>query len=91
MDNLKFFEENCSRCNLNIVRNRYNYKIAVGKGNIKSNILIVGEGLGEEEAKRGIPFVGRAGKMLDSILKALDLTLNDVYISNVVIIDCSIV
>ena len=54
-----------------------------GVGNPKANIVFVGEAPGEKEDLGGEPFVGRAGKLLDKILTAIDLSRNDVYICNV--------
>ncbi len=46
--------------------------------------MVVGEGPGAEEDKQGLPFVGRAGKLLTDILKAIDFSRDDVYIANIV-------
>jgi DNA polymerase len=46
--------------------------------------MLIGEGPGENEDATGLPFVGRAGKLLDDILAAVDLTRRDVYITNIV-------
>ena len=53
-------------------------------GNANSKIMIVGEGPGAQEDLEGIPFVGRAGKLLDKMLQAINLDRKKVYISNVV-------
>jgi len=53
-------------------------------GNINSKIMIIGEGPGAQEDDAGTPFVGRAGKLLDKMLQAINLNRNKVYISNVV-------
>ena len=55
-----------------------------GDGNIHSKIMIVGEGPGANEDIEGKPFVGRAGKLLDKMLTAIQLDRTKVYISNVV-------
>jgi len=52
-------------------------------GNPKSEIVIIGEAPGRDEDRQGIPFVGRAGKMLTNILMACGLTRDDVYIINI--------
>lgn len=49
-----------------------------------SGIVFIGEAPGREEDKQGKPFVGAAGKLLDEMLKQIDLTREDVYVSNVV-------
>ena len=53
-------------------------------GNINSKIMIIGEGPGAQEDNSGIPFVGRAGKLLDKMLESINLNRENVYISNVV-------
>ena len=58
--------------------------LVFGNGNINSKILIIGEGPGAQEDAEGEPFVGRAGKLLDKMLEAIQLDRTKVYISNVV-------
>ena len=58
--------------------------LVFGNGNINSKIMIVGEGPGAQEDAKGIPFVGRAGKLLDKMLEAIQLNRTKTYISNVV-------
>lgn len=53
-------------------------------GNINSKIMIIGEGPGANEDAEGKPFVGRAGKLLDKMLAAIQLDRTKIYISNVV-------
>lgn len=57
--------------------------IVIGKGNEKANILFVGEAPGRNEDEQGIPFVGKAGKNLDELLSKVGLSLNDIYITNI--------
>lgn len=70
----------CTRCRLSQGRN----KLVFGAGNPDSGILLVGEGPGATEDMQGLPFVGRAGELLDRILDAIDLNRRSVYIANVV-------
>ena len=70
----------CTRCPLSESRNR----IVMGEGNPSAGILLVGEGPGRNEDETGKPFVGRAGKLLDRILAAIELDRDSVYITNVV-------
>ena len=57
----------------------------MSRGNSKANLLIIGEGPGKNEDETGLPFVGRAGKLLDQILESGDIYSNeDSYISNIV-------
>ena len=58
--------------------------IVFGDGNITSKIMIIGEGPGANEDLEGKPFVGRAGKLLDKMLEAIQLNRTKVYITNVV-------
>ena len=53
-------------------------------GNPKSRIMLVGEAPGANEDKEGLPFVGRAGALLDKMLAAIDLDRKKVYISNII-------
>lgn len=54
-----------------------------GKGNPNASIVFIGEAPGAKEDEQGIPFVGRAGKELDKLLHRIGLTLDDVYICNI--------
>jgi len=58
--------------------------IVFSDGNYKAKIMIIGEGPGAQEDLDGLPFVGRAGKLLDKMLSAINLDRTKVYISNVV-------
>lgn len=57
--------------------------IVVGKGNLDADILFVGEAPGRNEDEQGIPFVGKAGQNLDRMLESVGLSLEDVYIANI--------
>jgi len=57
--------------------------IVVGKGNPNADILFVGEAPGRNEDEQGLPFVGAAGKNLDMLLAKVGLSLNDVYVANI--------
>ena len=59
-------------------------KIVFSDGNIKSQIMIVGEGPGEKEDEIGKPFVGDAGNLLNKMLSAININRESVYITNVV-------
>jgi DNA polymerase len=54
------------------------------RGNDKARIMLIGEGPGRDEDLQGLPFVGRAGQLLDKMLGAISLTEDDVYITNIV-------
>jgi len=70
----------CTRCKLHKGRN----KIVFGDGNPKAQLVFVGEGPGADEDMQGLPFVGRAGKLLTQMIEAMGLQRGDVYICNVV-------
>lgn len=57
--------------------------IVIGKGNSQADILFVGEAPGRNEDEQGLPFVGRAGKNLDEMLAKVGLSLEDIYIANI--------
>ena len=59
-------------------------KIVFSDGNIKSQIMIIGEGPGQKEDELGKPFVGDAGNLLNKMLKAINVERENVYITNVV-------
>ncbi len=70
----------CTRCKLHKGRN----KIVFGDGNTNAELVFVGEGPGADEDMQGLPFVGRAGKLLTQMIEAMGLQRRDVYICNVV-------
>ena len=70
----------CTRCRLHKARTN----IVFGVGNPKAELVFVGEGPGHDEDIQGIPFVGRAGKLLTQMIEAMGLQRNEVYICNVV-------
>ena len=71
----------------NLIKETEIYKncknIVIGKGNQNADILFVGEAPGKKEDEQGIPFVGAAGKNLNKLLDSCDLSLNDIYITNI--------
>lgn len=71
----------CTRCKLCTLGRS---QIVFGVGNPKARLMFVGEAPGEEEDKRGEPFVGRAGQLLTKIIEAIGLTRDQVYIANVI-------
>ena len=59
-------------------------KIVFADGNPKAKIMLIGEGPGSNEDQEGLPFVGRAGALLDKMLASIDLNRKNVYITNVI-------
>ena len=70
----------CTRCGL--CETRHNLVFGVGKED--AILMFVGEGPGEQEDLKGEPFVGPAGKLLDTMLELIDLDRSKVYIANIV-------
>jgi DNA polymerase len=70
----------CRRCQLHTGRKH----VVFGDGNPRARLVLVGEGPGYEEDATGLPFVGKAGQLLTKILKAIDLTREEVYICNII-------
>lgn len=77
---LRDFVGECEKCNL--CRHRTN--IVFGDGNADARLMFVGEAPGANEDQLGVPFVGRAGKLLDKMIEAMGLKRKDVYICNIV-------
>ncbi|KTD22342.1 uracil-DNA glycosylase [Legionella londiniensis] len=69
----------CKRCTLHKTRSR----TVFARGNPNSNLMIIGEAPGYYEDKQGMPFVGKAGQLLNKMLKTIGLMEEDVYIANV--------
>jgi DNA polymerase len=70
----------CTRCALHAGR----HKIVFGDGDPAARLMFVGEGPGADEDAQGLPFVGKAGQLLNNMITAMGLRREDVYIANVV-------
>jgi DNA polymerase len=70
---------NCKQCRLWETRS---HPVA-GEGDIKADLMFIGEAPGYNEDKQGRPFVGRAGKILDEVLATVDLNRESVFIANI--------
>ena len=71
----------CVKCSLSSTRNN----VVFGRGNPSSKLFVIGQGPGQQEDERGLAFIGRAGKMLDSAFSSVGIDTNkDCYISNIV-------
>ena len=80
-ENLKQTCYSCTKCGL--CQERHN--VVFGVGNETADIMFVGEGPGEQEDLQGMPFVGPAGKLLDDMLRIIDLSRDsNCYIANIV-------
>jgi uracil-DNA glycosylase len=71
----------CTRCKLHKQGRK---QIVFGVGNPQAELMFVGEGPGADEDAQGEPFVGRAGQLLNNMIRAMGLRREDVYIANVV-------
>lgn len=79
IDELKDIVHKCTKCELHKTKTKYVF----GSGNKKANIMFIGEAPGSNENKTGEPFVGRAGKIFDSLLKSIELNRESIFICNV--------
>jgi DNA polymerase len=70
----------CTRCALHKGRN----KLVFGDGSPAARLMFVGEGPGADEDAQGLPFVGKAGQLLNNMIAAMGLKREEVYIANVV-------
>ena len=68
----------CTLCTLSAKRTN----AVPGDGDRKANVMFIGEGPGYNEDQQGIPFVGRAGQLLNEMLASIDLQRQDIYITN---------
>lgn len=80
---MQSLERECMGCRgCELCKTRTN--LVFGRGNPDSEVMFVGEGPGEQEDLSGVPFVGRAGKLLDDMMEMIDLSDKNVYIANTV-------
>ncbi len=71
--------KNCEQCELH--KGRTN--LVFGAGNPNADIVIIGEAPGRDEDKQGVPFVGRAGKLLTELLASINFSRDEIYIANI--------
>lgn len=82
MEALELLYEKCAECKgCPLHESRTN--CVFGYGNPNADLMFVGEAPGEQEDLKGVPFVGRAGQLLDKFLYAVDIKREDVYIANI--------
>ena len=72
--------KNCKKCKLSM--NRTN--VVIDDGNKNAKVMFIGEGPGADEDEQGIPFVGKAGKLMNMALEGLGINREELYIANVV-------
>lgn len=81
MEDLRNKMSSCDDCDLCNTRNH----VVFGEGSLNPLFMIVGEAPGEEEDNKGIPFIGKAGKKLDSILSYVGVSRDEIFITNSVL------
>ena len=81
---LKIIREDLGECTRCPLHKQGRKQIVFGVGNPKAELMFVGEGPGADEDEQGEPFVGRAGQLLNNMIKAMGIARDDVYIANIV-------
>ena len=82
-DNWEQLEEEAKQCRkCKLCQNRNN--VVFGTGNKQADLMFIGEGPGADEDMQGIPFVGKAGKLMNMAFEAIGLNRDEVYIANIV-------
>jgi uracil-DNA glycosylase len=71
----------CTRC---VLHKQGRKQIVFGVGNPRADLMFIGEAPGADEDEQGEPFVGRAGQLLNNMIKAMGLRREDVYIANII-------
>jgi uracil-DNA glycosylase family 4 len=71
----------CTRC---VLHKQGRKQIVFGVGNPQADLMFIGEAPGADEDQQGEPFVGRAGQLLNNMIKAMGLRREDVYIANII-------
>ena len=71
---------NCKQCKLSNTRKN----VVFGVGNIEAKAMFIGEGPGADEDEQGVPFVGKAGQLMNKALEALEIKREEIYITNIV-------
>jgi uracil-DNA glycosylase family 4 len=81
---LKMIREDLGDCKRCVLHKQGRKQIVFGVGNPQAELMFVGEGPGADEDEKGEPFVGRAGQLLNNMIKAMGIERSDVYIANIV-------
>ncbi len=83
MDSWTKLKEECAACRACPLW-QTRHELVFGMGSEKAELMFIGEGPGEQEDRQGLPFVGPAGKLLDDMLRMIDIERGRVYIANIV-------
>ena len=81
---LKIIREDLGDCTRCVLHKQGRKQIVFGVGNPKAELMFVGEGPGADEDEKGEPFVGRAGQLLNNMIKAMGIEREQIYIANIV-------
>jgi len=81
---LKIIREDLGDCTRCVLHKQGRKQIVFGVGNPNAELMFVGEGPGADEDEKGEPFVGRAGQLLNNMIKAMGIEREQVYIANIV-------
>jgi uracil-DNA glycosylase len=81
---LKIIREDLGDCTRCVLHKQGRMQIVFGVGNPTAELMFVGEGPGADEDAQGEPFVGRAGQLLNNMIKAMGIEREQVYIANIV-------
>lgn len=79
MEKIKEAVFSCQKCELYKTKKKYVF----GDGNAKAKVIFIGEAPGANEDEQGIPFVGKAGKIFDELLRSIDVQRESIYIANI--------
>jgi uracil-DNA glycosylase family 4 len=81
---LKLIREDIGDCTRCVLHKQGRKQIVFGVGNPKADLMFIGEAPGADEDMKGEPFVGRAGQLLNNMIKAMGIQREDVYIANII-------
>src|SRR5207237_5838063 len=81
---LKIIREDLGDCTRCVLHKQGRKQIVFGVGNPQADLMFIGEAPGADEDRQGEPFVGRAGQLLNNMIKAMGLRREDVYIANII-------
>jgi uracil-DNA glycosylase len=81
---MKIIREDLGDCKRCVLHKQGRKQIVFGVGNPRAELMFVGEGPGADEDEKGEPFVGRAGQLLNNMIKAMGIEREQVYIANIV-------
>lgn len=83
MNSWEELENSCKNCNkCKLAAGRHN--VVIGTGNKNADIMFIGEGPGADEDAQGVPFVGKAGKLMNMAFAGVGINREEVYIANIV-------